>query len=111
MAGVESVYLRAMSYISHYHVLGERYIRKRKSTRHTKLMKAMNGVKAPLFLGVWENSWKEQQTFSCMHKTGGGAIVTLTKCTWQENALIHKLPELAKAKTLLLCCHHMLYSN
>ena len=29
-------------------------------------MKAMSGVKAPLFLGVWENSWKEQQTlFAC----------------------------------------------
>ena len=62
----------------------------------------MNGVKAPLFLGVWENSWKEQQTFSCMQKTGGGAIVTLTKCTWQENALTHKLRETAKAKKIIL---------
>ena len=82
MAGVESMYSRAMNYIDHYHVLGERDIRKSKRARHTKLMKAMNGLNAPLFLGVWENSWKEQHTFVCMQKAGGGAIVTLAKCTW-----------------------------
>ena len=94
--------------ISHYHVLGSRNVSK--STTYTNPSMAMNDVNVPLFLCVWENSWKEQQTLFACTQERRRSIVDLN-CT---DAKKEKLTELQKPMTptiqvLIICFKYILF--